>query len=45
MLLAYADTLTNGAFRISLITIFFGYIPLLLQVKRSIDKSKPKPQN
>ncbi len=28
-----------------IITIFFGYIPLLIQVKRSLSKPKPNSQN
>jgi hypothetical protein len=36
----YADFLTFGKFKISLITIIFGYFPLSIQIIRTIQRSK-----
>jgi hypothetical protein len=40
--LVYADLLTYGQFRISIITIFFGFVPVLFLTAKRFVKSKDK---
>lgn len=43
--LLYADYLTYGWVKISLLTMMFGFVPLIVQIGRSFRKMKTKNPN